>query len=644
MISQNNVRKGNFVSSEELEVKKQLSQIVEKSCYSYNIQMCGTLDGFNTTYYLDTYGNHKREEIKFEPNVSLTIENIGDTDVIAPRIVINGRRNWYSVNDILNEIISDSMSEEEKALAIFRFISDISIQAHNNDLRVSPPYPDEGSNPSRNQFRERANPVKAVNCYYCSGCSLSAANFVILCRHAGLEARAIWMSERYTYHCVAEVKYNGKYHLFDPEQRAFFLGLDNATVASYEEVYRCPRIKIRTHMDGFAQKEENYPKESYCGVYPPYSMPVEDDWVTTMDIILRPGESFIRRWDNMGRFGRAFNSRNNGQKPPYRLSNGKIVYKPDLSRNIYRKGMVFERNIKSFEDDGVKPNLHMGTIGQPSIIVHKVASPYPIVGGVVSGTFYRKNRDDVIKIYFSSGDQDWIEIWSAKEVGLPEENLGAFETHIDISYQNVGGSRGLDSKFETSLIDPLNTAPKYEYYIKYEFNSSASPYDVGIDNMCLETIVQMSNTSLPALSVGENKVEYTDKTRGPHRVKITHVWYESSESTPPKPPFAPIFPEDNQKVSLNSLKYLEWEPSTDPDGKGMLDYHLQVSPFLNFLAPVSPNFDRLTLDNQPRWKIPEGWLTEERKYYWRIRGRNQWGAWSNWSKPWSFTVVKEEYR
>lgn len=390
---------------------------------------------------MDTYGGHKREEVKFEPNVALIIENIGDTDVIAPRIIINGKRNWYSVDDILNEIINDSMNEEEKTLAIFRFISDISINAHDNNLRVSPPYPDEESNPSKNQFKERANPVKAVNCFYCSGCSLSAANFVILCRHAGLEARAIWMSERYIYHCVAEVKYNGKYHLFDPEQNAFFLDLGDTTIASYEEVYRCPEIKMRTHMCGFAQKEENYPGESYCSIYPPYSMPVED-WVTTMDIILRPGESFIKRWDNVGKFGRVFNSRNNGQRPPYRLANGKFVYKPDLSRNIYRKGMVFERNVKSLEDDGVKPNLHMDTIEQPSIIMYKVTSPYPIVGGIVGGIFYRKNQDDVIKVYFSSGDQDWVEIWSVKEASLPGKNLGVFEAYVDISYQNVGGSRG----------------------------------------------------------------------------------------------------------------------------------------------------------------------------------------------------------
>lgn len=626
------------MSQDKMREKKQ-STIVERSQHTYKVKIGGTLDGFNTAHYLDTYGGFMREEVKFEPNIYIKIENIGDTNVVNPKIVINGRRNWYSIDDILSEITTESMSDEEKALAIFRFISSISVQAHDNDLRAGPGYPDECSNPSRNQFKERANPVKGVNCYYCGGCSLEAANFVILCRHAGLEARAIWMADNYTTHCVAEVKYNGEYHLFDPDERVFFLDSDNTNIASYEKVHKTPDIKVRTHWNGFAQigeRSDITPKEVYCKVYPPLSMPVED-WVSTMGIVLRPGESFIRRWDNIGKFGRAFNSRNDGRTPPYRLANGKLIYQPNLTKNSYRGGMVLERNIKSFKDDRAKPNLHMGVAGKVSIIMCKVTSPYPIVGGRVGGTFYRKDESDSIKIYFSAGDQEWCEIWSVKELGEPKR-LGTFESYVDISYKSVSCFRGLDNKFDEKLIDPLNTAPKYEYYIKYEFKSDSSPTSVGIERIYLETDLQMASTSLPSLSVGTNKVVYTDKTRWPHRVKITHAWRESSESMPPKSPCDPIFPKDGQHVPLGSLKVLRWNPSVDPDGRGIQDYHIEVSFFPNFLIPVSPNFDRITRDDEPTWEIPEGWLVKGRTYYWRVKSRNHWGAWSNWSETWSFTV------
>ena len=67
--------------------------------HTYEITMGGTLDGFNTAHYLDTYGGSKRLKSKFEPNEYLVIENIGETDVVNPRIVINGRRDWHSADE-----------------------------------------------------------------------------------------------------------------------------------------------------------------------------------------------------------------------------------------------------------------------------------------------------------------------------------------------------------------------------------------------------------------------------------------------------------------------------------------------------------------------------------------------------------------
>ncbi|MEA3364568.1 MAG: hypothetical protein U9Q79_02920 [Candidatus Hydrogenedentes bacterium] len=161
--------------------KEHVEEIGE-TAFEYRVTMGDTLDGFNTVECLDTYGGHMRQESRFEPNDYVVLENIGDVAIINPRIVINGRRDWYSADSILAGVLMDEMTDAEKAMAIFRFASRIDVQAHDNNRRVGPPFPGHGtehenretSHPSRSTFKERANPVKAANSYYCSGCSLSA--------------------------------------------------------------------------------------------------------------------------------------------------------------------------------------------------------------------------------------------------------------------------------------------------------------------------------------------------------------------------------------------------------------------------------------------------------------------------------------
>ena len=351
----------------------------------YLISMGGSVDGTNSAYYAETYGGFMREAVGFEPNAYVVIENTGDADVINPRVVVNGRRDWRSVGAILAEVLRPGMSDEERALALYRHCSSYQVQAHENDLRVDQPFVDDASHPSRNTFKERGDPVKAANCYYCSGCSLSASNLVILCRAAGLEARALWISplDRYASHCVAEVKWDGRYHLLDPEYGAFYLTADNREIASYQEAHEDIALVQRTHHCGFANGEQpgHAVKYRYDLYYPPHEMPVEA-WRHRMDITLRPGERLVRRWDNIGKYRHGDNPRHK-EGIPHRLANGKLIYRPDLSGERYRRGIVGELNVSAGWEDGLAPRLHPCVAGAAAHVVYKVQSPYPIVGGLV---------------------------------------------------------------------------------------------------------------------------------------------------------------------------------------------------------------------------------------------------------------------
>ena len=591
-------------------------QEIDGPSRGYLIQMGGTVDGSNSAYYAETYGGFMREGVGFEPNVYVVIENAGDVDVVNPRVVVNGRRDWRSVDAILAEVTRPGMSDEEIALSLYRHCASYQTQAHENDLRVDQPFVDATTHPSRNTFKERGDPVKGANCYYCSGCSLSASNLVILCRRAGLEARAIWISplDRYASHCVAEVRWDDKYHLLDPEYGAFYLTADNGEIASYREVHEDVGLVHRTHHCGFANGEQ--PGHSvpyrYDLYYPPAEMPVEA-WHHRMDITLRPGEQLVRRWDNVPKFRHGDNPRHK-EGVPHRLANGKLIYRPDLSSRDYRRGIAGELNVSATWEDGLAPNLHPCASGAPGHVIYRVSSPYPIVGGLVGGRFRRASAGDSLSIWLSIRDSDWIQIWSA-------EGTGEQEAYVEID----------------AWVGPLNTDAAYDYYVKYAFLAADDIAGVGLDQVYLESDLEMAGTSLPALSLAANQVIYQDDTPGPHAMRVVHGWEESSESQAPRPPAGAVFPEDGAIVALGDLTMLRWQRATDPaaDLGAMADYHVQVSARPDMLIPVSPNLDRITFSGDPSWAVPGGWLMPGRRYYWRVRARNAQGLWSGWSRVWS---------
>ena len=598
---------------------KEYVEEIDETTREYGVTMGGTLDGFNTVEYLDTYGGHMRQESRFEPNDYVVIENIGDVTVFNPRIVINGRRDWYSADTILAGVLEDGMTDAEKAMALFRFASGIDLQAHDNNRRVGPPFPGDGtehknaetSHPSRNTFKERANPVKAANCYYCSGCSLSAANLVILLRHAGIIARAVWMSplDQYETHCVTEAWYDGDWHLFDPERRAFFLEEDNLTVASYEDLHRNPQWEARTVNGGFSATKVKPHAEDYAAHYPPHIMPVEQ-WLSSMDVTLRPGEMLVYRWDDIGKYRYGMNVRQKHGQIPYHLANGKLIYRPRLTGEEYQRGIVAEKNLVN--DEG---QLHPHAIGAPGSVIYRVDSPYPIVGGLAGGRFAHETADDASRIYLSVRDSDWIEVWSAKGPGETEAY-----TVID------------------DVLDPLLTPAVYTYYLKFELEAAADAKHARLLEAYIETDLQMADTSLPALSVGENRVVYRAKAGRGGRVRITHGWHESDEHRPPNSPAAPVSPVLGAEIALSGLEKFVWEPATDPDGQGIADYHVQVFGDRRLRWPVSPNLDRIIFSPEPKWELPKGWLLSGRTYYWRVRAKDVQGAWSDWSPAWPFKV------
>jgi len=591
----------------------------------YKIDVGGTLDGWNTAEYVETYGGCYFMQSKFEPNEFLMIENIGTTDIINPKIVINGRRNYYSVKDILSCIITSSMTDGEKAEAIYVFMADYETHGHNNNLRPGPPYPEINAPPSASAFGERADPVKALNSYFAGGCSLISANFVILCRAAGIPARAVWMCapenpnpilmygetyNPYANHCVAEAWYDNSWHLFDTDQRNFYRGSDNQNIVSYYELHLNPDLVSRTISNGFVSNLADHYSPFYEKYFPPKEMPVEQ-WISKMDMTLRPGEKFIWEWDNIGKF-RLGNTFRPGKGIPPNLANGKMVYNPKLilsERNDEIKGYYLKVVGEHEKEARLQPTIK-GSIAEG---IFTMKMPYPLVGASVSADIFKSTDLDSVRIFYSILNQKWEEI----------------------PLKLVQGEQKLLCSLD-SIMDPKMKPAIYYLSVKFELVAEKELHDVWIRNICIETDVQMNRNALPSLTVGRNLINYNSESKG--EVRIIHAWKESEVTQPPFAPQKPVYPANEQRIILEDLKTIKWASSSDPDQNDIAAYHIQVSYRKDMLIPVSTNFDRLIQQSEPVWTIPEGWLLRGKTYYWRVRAKDQWGAWSHWSNVWQFKV------
>ena len=86
-------------------------ETVSCQSHTYTIRMGGSLDGVNAR---DPVGGSPFEQA-YEPNRFVRMENVGDTEVVNPWIVVNGKRDWRSLDRILDGILEEGMSDEEKA-------------------------------------------------------------------------------------------------------------------------------------------------------------------------------------------------------------------------------------------------------------------------------------------------------------------------------------------------------------------------------------------------------------------------------------------------------------------------------------------------------------------------------------------------
>lgn len=573
---------------------------IARSPHDYEIQFRGSVDGAMTRMPVG-YGAFAQG---WQPNRSVLIENVGQTDVRNPWITVNGKRNWRTVADVVAEATRGYTAPADRARAIWEFRRRSRFHACTWDGECS-------------------DMLKALNVYGYTLCGDEACVINDLWKAAGLTTRRGYPVG----HCVTEVFYDGAYHLLDSDEHVICLKRDNRTIASEEDVVRDHDLMKRTHTYSILCGESRQTDEFSASLYGHEGKREGDHGLNarhSMDLVLRPGESIEYRWDHCGKQYTAGVIPQKGQRlvdglgdlrsgwgdTAYdNLRNGKLRYAPDLASPAGARG------IEALEGaaNGPQGKLRPADPQKPGTVTWRFASPYVFVGGTASAKV-QAGPGGSAEWRYSTDRKTWQSIGSLKG---PAE--AALEGRID------------------EHVSPRK-APAYEFRLQLVLQGDAVAGDVRFDHD-----IQTALLCLPELEVGPNRVAYSDSTQGERQVRITHRWMERTAWRPPQAPAEAIAPKDGQTVQGSVLTF-RWTAAPHTDGQAIADYHFELSEHADMRWPLSPNFERLVSltpsRGKPEWTVPGvGLLNPDTDYYWRVRARDARGVWGPWSRTFRFRAT-----
>jgi hypothetical protein len=447
--------------------------------------------------------------------------------------------------------IKDGMSDQDKALAIWKTVVKFRFQTY-------PPC--EGTESEGNHVHDA---FKMFNVYgYCQCCCASA---VVEClgRYIGMETRG-WSI---TTHSVAEVKYDGTWHMLDGAYGEYWVKPDGK-LAGVEEIvaavmdwYKAnPAAKGKAAEYGPAKGPSLLAKNDF---YEKNNLPLTV-WAAGMhafecekpgvlnnayiqgyrvNIQLREGEKLTRNWSNkgleinpggaecMGPLDKPVHKAL-GDMSPIRVGNGTHEYVVPLAGEGFKQGAMDIVNIASTADDKATPAVHVKDAASEGSFVVRMNSSYVYLGGQVA-------------LKTAVGDGGSVEVLFSTNHGLDYKSVGSY---------NAAGDQTIDLK---KLANNC-----YDYRLKFVLKGKGT----GIDSLKISNDIQHSTAPLPAIAKGANKVTFS---AGEPEGTITYEGGMTSGSPRPFSMFKPV--RDGIKV----------EQLTAPSGKGTAVFALETPGEMN---------------------------------------------------------------
>jgi hypothetical protein len=546
--------------------------------HTYNVTQAGTMDGRNWRSPMGC-GIAREGALlqQWESNRSVRMDNVGETDIVNPWLS-NGRNSFRNVAEIIAAATTPAMTDAEKAYALW--FQEIQYRHHSG-----------GDN------NELLDPVKVFNIYGYNTCGNDSIALATLWRAAGLQAAPA----RALGHCISQAFYDGGWHFYDGDMHSVYLLRDNETVASEQDLVRDHDLIKRTHSKGILFPDTWWDGQGMCAMYShegPVTGQRGGNAATTMNMVLRPGEGLVWRWSQCDPV-KHHGALQTMPTYPSLIYNGLWEYRPDFSKEIWRKGASSVENVTS-GPDGLAAEE-----GKTGSVTWTLRSPYVFVGGRI------ESESAAAKFFISADGRTWE----------------TAEASLDKFFPTVG-------------------PPRYEYQLKCQLEGAARLRHLAIIND-----LQMAPLAMPEMILGENSFAYSDTSAGDRKLRITHQWVERSASQPPSAPPAASYPPDGGEANGTDVVF-QWTAAHDPDGDAIQDYHFELSTRADMRYPLSLDFYKLisrTADvikkkgtdgpvvAKAQYTLSQpGLLTPDRKYYWRVRAMDDKGLWGPWSKTWSF--------
>jgi len=246
-------------------------------------------------------------------NRSLTIRNLDSRIAVVPHLRIEGWPDLTSKKGIVDSIISAGMTDEQKAVAIWKFVKDWRYHHETGELAD-----------------EMADPVRLINVYGYGVCGNSATIFAVLCREAGIGIAEGFRARTYELgnHMVGEVYYDKGWHMFDADHEAYYFF--NGRVASVQEIVDHPEIIKMSESDPYGNSREalEFLKASYTSKAD--NQPQDHDFPrdSRLNPVLAPGDEVVFDLTAQDRI-RQLKTSNNWWPPVF--GNGRLVRELDFS-------------------------------------------------------------------------------------------------------------------------------------------------------------------------------------------------------------------------------------------------------------------------------------------------------------------------
>ncbi len=554
--------------------------------------MAGYLDAENT--YSHGYARNRVQG--FQPMKTVSIRNCGFTTVHAPRLIFNDTGRWYDNESLMDEIFRDAETDKEKALAMWAFFVRNRIHFRS---------PASGCSIS--------NPLRLLGIYGYLTCGSASTVITSMAELIDRESRQ-WSlrTQSGIMHHIPEVWIKDRFVIIDMDVEVFYLDYDNETLLGRDDVVNDKYLIWRTHHYG----KNRIPKIDPTLLYNPsnQSVTLSPCVEHSLDFNLRPGEAFIFDWTEPNQI-----SHERGSPPspfPYFIANSRFEYQPAFGQCSLSSLFDAHHNVTVQLDANEDLFLKPDSSGKARF---KIAfdSPFVFLDSDVTLDFYRRTVQDSIWIEFSPNGSSWYPAWQAADTGRVSEKI-----HLNRLIDNYKkGSRD------------------YRFFLRFNMQAQNNVEDCRIYDLSIKSLVQTTTHFMPSLRLSENEIEYTDSNND-RNVEVTVRWQESLGNKPPLSDFYPVFPGDGENVD-GSMFTFRWEPARDPDGDEIVNYEFLLSDRPDMRFPLSPTFNMYThvLESDLNaFEIPvAGFLNHDKTYYWRVRAKDEHGAWSEWSDTWSFT-------